>query len=98
MTPGRYRGWSSLVADLPDVAFFLPFSCNEKPQAAATVRNQRPVELADKTRITGLYRESATTLQKPAKTGVLRCGTRKSVVRIYSRRPILSTSYAVYHV
>jgi hypothetical protein len=67
------------INNLTDVAFFLPFSCNdlpfscnEKPQAAASLRKADAFELIEKKAETGIYRGSAITckaLQKRVSQG-----------------------------
>jgi hypothetical protein len=49
------------INDLADLALFLPFSRNEKPQTAARGRKADGFEVIEKKTETGIYRGSATT-------------------------------------
>jgi hypothetical protein len=55
------------INNLTDVAFFLPFPCNEKPQAAASLRKADAFELIEKKAETGTYRGSAITCKPQQK-------------------------------
>ena len=49
------------INQLPHVALFLPFSCNERRQVGASASKQNRLEVIEETRKIGAYRESATT-------------------------------------
>ena len=49
------------INQLPHIALFLPFSCNETRQVGASASKQNSPEAIEKMRTTGVYGESATT-------------------------------------
>jgi hypothetical protein len=51
----------SRIKELRHFALFLPFSGNDNPQAAASLRKPRTLQLIEKKKKTGLYRGSAIT-------------------------------------